>query len=159
MQNSWSTDGNFSLFLTTDSNSLNVTDYVLWPFIKYSFSLPMLSGSGSLETAQYKEDLISSQTQFRVQPSSDHDGWRYWMGLRMRIPEFCSHRSDCQDHWWLGASEGVRWGRSLRGSGEPSYLIHVSWAGGSLFPPSPRCHPHILPSLHPLFWNDCVVST
>lgn len=63
MQSSWSTDGNFSLFLTTDSNSLKVTDYVLWPFIKYSFSLTVFGGSRSLEMAQYKEDLISSQTQ------------------------------------------------------------------------------------------------
>jgi hypothetical protein len=37
MQNLWSTDGNFSLFLTTVSNSLKGTNYVLWSFIKYSF--------------------------------------------------------------------------------------------------------------------------
>lgn len=33
-------DGNFSLFLTTVSNSLRGTNYVLWPFIKYSCPPP-----------------------------------------------------------------------------------------------------------------------
>lgn len=33
-------DGNSSLFLTTVSNSLRGTNYVLWPFIKYSCPLP-----------------------------------------------------------------------------------------------------------------------
>lgn len=60
MQSSWPTDGNFSLFLTTDSNSLQVTDYVLWPFIKYSFLLP---GLWVVQEAWCKEDLTSSQTQ------------------------------------------------------------------------------------------------
>lgn len=33
-------DGNFSLFLTTVSNSLRGTNYVLWHFIKYSCPPP-----------------------------------------------------------------------------------------------------------------------
>lgn len=145
MQNSWSTDGNFSLFLTTDSNSLNVTDYVLWPFIKYSFSLPVLGGSGSLETAQCKEDLISSQTQFTeasqvLTTVGKGTGW----GWEQEFQNSPSRDLDCQDPWRLGASEDVRV-RTLRGSGEHLHLVHISRAGGSL------CH--YLPLTYFLLWT------
>lgn len=89
MQSFWSTDGNFSLFLTTDSNSLQVTNYILWPFIKYSFLLSVLS---VVQEAQ--NGLVQGGHLFfpfiEAGQALTAEGQQCWAGLRGRVLAFCS---------------------------------------------------------------------
>lgn len=94
MQNSWPTDGNFSLFLTTDSNSLQVTDYVLWPLIKYLFLLPVL---WVVQEAWYKEDLTFSQTQLtEASWALTTEGWQCWPEPEWGFWDSAPHRAASQ---------------------------------------------------------------
>lgn len=110
MQNSCSTDGNFSLFLTTDSNSLKGTNYVLWPFIKYSFLLPgLLVVQEAWKWPGVGRSHFLPDTTHRGQPGSDH------RGAPMPMPDGAENKDsslllptalDLQNPWRQGWEEG-----------------------------------------------------
>lgn len=72
MQSSWPVDGNFSLFLTTVSNSLRGTNYVLWPFIKYSCPPPpaLLVGQEARKWPGRRRILFPPRRNLQRQPGS-----------------------------------------------------------------------------------------